>query len=72
MPKRTSPNDIQSWDDAQDLDRIVIDKRSIKRATPEKGRRRNRRYGKRLINAQLEIDSEIAGEDGESDLNESR
>lgn len=63
MPKRTSPNDLQNWDDAQDLDCIVVDKRSIKRATPEKGRRRNRRYGKRLINAQLEIDPEIEAED---------
>lgn len=58
MPKRT-PNDIQSWNDAQDLDRIVVDKRSVKRATPEKGRRRNRRYGKRLLNSQLENDSEL-------------
>ncbi len=59
MPKRTSPKDIQNWDDVQDLDRIVVDKRLVKRATPEKGRRRNRRYGKRFLNAQLEIDSEI-------------
>jgi hypothetical protein len=53
MP-RTSPNDLQSWDDAVDLDRLVIDKRSGKRATPAKARRRNRRYQRRLLDAQLE------------------
>ncbi|BAU14837.1 hypothetical protein LEP3755_53900 [Leptolyngbya sp. NIES-3755] len=56
MTKRTSPNDLQNWDDAQDLDHLVNDKRSHKRATPAKGRRRNRRYENRLLKSQLEND----------------
>lgn len=56
MARRTYTTDLESWDDAQDLDRIVIDKRSIKRATPAKGRRRNRRYENRLLNAQTQVD----------------
>jgi hypothetical protein len=44
MTKRTSPDDVQSWDDAQDIDR----------ATPAKGRRRNRRYENRLLKSQLD------------------
>jgi hypothetical protein len=53
MTKRTSINDIQNWDDAQDIEQIVIDKRSTKRANTSKRRRRNRRYENRLISAQL-------------------
>ncbi len=53
MPKRTYPTDLCDWDDAQDLHLIVKDKRASKRATDEKARRRNRRYEKRLLNAQL-------------------
>jgi hypothetical protein len=53
MPKRTYTSDIKTWDDAQDLQHIVRDKREAKRATDEKARRRNRRYEKRLLNAQL-------------------
>lgn len=59
MTKRTSINDIQSWDDAQDIEQIVIDKRSTKTANPSKRRRRNRRYEKRLINAQLQNSSKL-------------
>jgi hypothetical protein len=59
MTKRTSPNDIQTWDDAPDINRIVVDKRSVKRATPAKARRRNRRYEKRLLNTYLENSSEV-------------
>lgn len=58
MTKRTSPNDLQNWDDAQDINHIVVDKRSVKRATPAKARRRNRRYEKRLLNTYLENYSE--------------
>jgi hypothetical protein len=64
VTKRTSPNDIQDWDDVPDLDRLVNDKRSSKRATPAKGRRRNRRYENRLLKSQVdaatedEVDSE--------------
>lgn len=53
MGKRTSPSDLRSWDDAPDLDHLVVDKRSGKRATPAKARRRNRRYEKRLLDTQL-------------------
>lgn len=58
MSKRTSPNDIQNWDDIPDLDRLVNDKRSSKRATPAKGRRRNRRYENRLLKSQVDGDNE--------------
>ena len=54
MGKRTSQTGIPDWDDAQDLDEIVQDRRSGKRANSAKGRRRNRRYENRLLNAQLE------------------
>ncbi|BDA68859.1 No_hits_found [Rivularia sp. IAM M-261] len=54
MAKRTSDNDVQTWDDAQDLDSIVVDKRAHKRANGAKRRRRNRRYENRLLNSQLE------------------
>lgn len=54
MTKRTSPHDLQGWDDAQDLDHIVQDKRDAKRATPAKGRRRNRRYENRLLRFQID------------------
>lgn len=54
MTKRTSPNDLQNWDDAQDIDHLVQDKRAQKRATPAKGRRRNRRYENRLLKAQFD------------------
>jgi hypothetical protein len=59
MPKRTSPNDLQHWEDASDLDHLVVDKRSHKRATPAKGRRRNRRYEKRLLNHYLENSDDL-------------
>jgi hypothetical protein len=54
MTKRTSPGDLNNWDDAPEIDRIVQDKRSAKRASPAKGRRRNRRYENRLLNAQVD------------------
>lgn len=58
MSKRTSPDDIQNWDDIPDIDRLVNDKRSSKRATPAKGRRRNRRYENRLLKSQVDGDTE--------------
>jgi hypothetical protein len=54
MTKRTSPDDLNNWDDAPEIDRIVQDKRSAKRASPAKGRRRNRRYENWLLNAQVD------------------
>ena len=53
--KRTSVDVIQTWDDANDLEMLVIDKRSGKRPSAAKSRRRNRRYGKRLLNVQLRV-----------------
>ncbi|MEM9806227.1 MAG: hypothetical protein AAF959_13185 [Cyanobacteria bacterium P01_D01_bin.56] len=54
MGKRTSQTGMPNWDDAKDLDELVQDKRSGKRANSAKGRRRNRRYENRLLSAQLE------------------
>jgi hypothetical protein len=54
MTRRTSPGDLQDWEDAQDIDHLVNDKRSHKRATPAKGRRRNRRYENRLLKLQID------------------
>jgi hypothetical protein len=51
--RRTSIDALQEPDDAQDLAYVVVDKRSQKRATTAKGRRRNRRYENRLLNAQV-------------------
>ena len=56
MPKRTSPNQIQSITDLNNLDKIVVDKRNEKRADAKKGRR-NRHYTKLLINQQVNLDS---------------
>jgi hypothetical protein len=51
--RRTSIDSLQGPDDAPDLAHVVTDKRSQKRATTAKGRRRNRRYENRLLNAQI-------------------
>lgn len=56
MPKRTSPNQIQSITDLNNLDKIVVDKRNQKRAEEKKGRR-NRHYTKLLINQQVNLDT---------------
>lgn len=56
MPKRTSPNQIQSITDLNNLERIVVDKRNEKRADAKKGRR-NRHYTKLLINQQVNLDT---------------
>ncbi len=55
MPKRTSPNQIQTITDLNDLDRLVVDKRNEKRADAKKGRR-NRHYTKLLIKQQVNLD----------------
>lgn len=56
MPKRTSPNQIQSISDLNNLDLIVVDKRNQKRADAKKGRR-NRHYNKLLIKQQVNLDT---------------
>lgn len=48
MPKRNSPNDIQSLDDLTMIDDIVVDKRNAKRSRDKKGRR-DRHYKNHLI-----------------------
>ena len=60
--KRTSVVDLRNWDDASDLERMVVDKRSYKRANAAKGRRRNRRCSKRLLDVQLRINQEFFDE----------
>jgi hypothetical protein len=56
MSKRTSPNQIQTITDLNNLDKIVVDKRNEKRADAKKGRR-NRHYTKLLINQQVNLDT---------------
>ena len=75
-----SCNETDSWhtlsdiNDAPDLQRLVQDKRSSKRATTAKGNRRNRRYENRILNAQVDEFDDTEGEsvvdgDAELDLN---
>jgi len=50
MARRTNMEDYDKVQKAEDLDRIVRDKREQKRATKQKAKQRNRRYGKRMLN----------------------
>ena len=61
--KRTSQDPIEHIEDIQDLDQMIVDKRSVKRSTSVKGRRRNRRYENRLLNAQVRDSIAIEDED---------
>jgi hypothetical protein len=56
--KRTDNHTLSDINDAPDLQRLVSDKRSSKRATTAKGNRRNRRYENRILNAQMQTDLE--------------
>ncbi|MBE9030067.1 hypothetical protein IQ266_10040 [filamentous cyanobacterium LEGE 11480] len=47
--KRTRQDGVESLEDVQDLDQLVVDKRSSWRANSAKGRRRNRRYENRIL-----------------------
>lgn len=67
MAKRTSIHDLQGWEDAPDLNYLVKDKRSGKRATPAKARRRNRRYENRLLSAQIDQLIELDGNEVNED-----
>ncbi|MEO1093845.1 MAG: hypothetical protein AAFX01_02955 [Cyanobacteria bacterium J06638_28] len=67
MGKRTPQAGLDNWDDAPNLDHIVADKRSAKRAGRAKGRRRDRRYENRLLRTttdsfDLDVDDPIANE----------
>jgi hypothetical protein len=57
--KRTRQGEIENLEDVQDLDQLVVDKRSGKRATSAKGRRRNRRYENRLLSAQVDAQVDV-------------
>ena len=58
MPRRTYEEDGQRVELAEDLDKLVSDKREGWRATPAKARRRQRRYGNRLTKRILTVDTE--------------
>ena len=62
MPRRTSPNQIKSFDDLNHLDDTVVDKRLAQRATAKKGRR-NRHYTKLLIKQQVTLETWREAED---------
>lgn len=47
--RRTRIQDYKKVDKADDLERIVNDKRKNKRASKKKGTRRNRRYQNKLL-----------------------
>jgi len=74
MGKRTTQTGLPNWDEAPDLEALVHDKRKGKRANPAKGRRRNRRYENRLLNAQvtdvaaLEVSIESTAEESSDEL----
>ena len=64
--KRTYNDALSDVTDAPDLQHLVQDKRSLKRATSAKGRRRNRRYENRILSAQspdgLDVDDRGEGD----------
>ena len=70
--KRTYNDTLSDVTDAPDLQHLVQDKRSLKRASSAKGRRRNRRYENRILNAQSpEVsDEDDRGEGDELDVDE--
>ncbi|MGY6529651.1 MAG: hypothetical protein ACXITR_06945 [Cyanobacterium sp.] len=55
MGKRTPQTGLPDWEDAQNLDDIVIDKREGKRANKAKAKRRNRRYENRLLRGTIDV-----------------
>ena len=72
--KRTYNDTLSDVTDAPDLQHLVQDKRSLKRASSAKGRRRNRRYENRILNAQspevLDEDDRGEGDDLDADEND--
>jgi len=70
--KRTGNHTLSDINDAPDLQRLVQDKRSSKRATTAKGNRRNRRYENRMLTAQVDEFDDTQGEsvveDGDTEL----
>ena len=49
MPKRTQVEAYDKITRAEDVEKVVKDKRTRKRASKQKGTQRNRRYEKRLL-----------------------
>ncbi len=58
MSRRTYEEDGRRVELAEDLDKLVSDKREGWRATPAKARRRQRRYGNRLTKRILTVDTD--------------
>ena len=54
MGKRTPQTGLGNWEEIQNLDEIVVDKRQSKRAGRAKARRRDRRYENRLLRTTLD------------------
>ena len=63
--KRTYNDTLSDIHDAPDLQNLVCDKRSGKRATTAKGNRRNRRYENRMLTAQTGESEDAFAEDNE-------
>ena len=68
--KRTDNKTLSDISDAPDLQKLVQDKRSQKRATNAKASRRNRRYENRILSAHTEdefdyLSAEIRIEDSD-------
>ncbi len=61
--KRTDNKTLSDISDAPDLQKLVHDKRSQKRATNSKASRRNRRYENRILSSHTE--DEFDGEEDE-------
>lgn len=57
MTRRTYEKDAEKIEVADDLNKIVKDKRETWRANPSKTRRRQRRYENRLTKELLEIEN---------------
>lgn len=56
MPRRSSPDQVQSMDDLSRLDLLVVDKRNEQRADAKK-HRRNRHYERQFLrNAVVRLD----------------
>ena len=71
MGKRTPQSGLSDWDEVQNLEAVVVDPRSLKRAGRAKGRRRNRGYENRLLRTTLDsIDLEATADWDDEALND--
>lgn len=66
MTKRTTPSDAEGVSVADDMQRIVKDKREGWRASSTKARRRQRRYTKLLVEHLMRTGGEVADPDDEA------